>query len=90
MGKTREAGRGQDSVSNLKAVFLRIVNGLLNPLSNVEKAGEKMFRATAEMQFRQFGVRSIVWEFHPSRSGGKLYTWWIVIYIWLPADITNG
>jgi hypothetical protein len=47
-------------------------------IRNVEKNGKKMFRATAEMQFNEFGVRGITWEYHDNKAGVKLYEWYVL------------
>ena len=40
-----------------------------------DKMGRNFLRMSAERQYREMGMRSIVWEFHENRAGTKLFQW---------------
>jgi hypothetical protein len=43
----------------------------------VERNGHNYLERSAEVQYKEMGMRSIVWEFHERKSGIKMFQLWV-------------
>jgi hypothetical protein len=70
------SGLGEDQVLELGNERAKWMNET-HPIDVQRKAAERMGRSylqtSAETQYKEMGMRSVVWEFHENKAGVKLF-----------------
>ena len=77
MGGTGKARGDKSPVRHMECLLVLSVRSLTSHLRNIGKHGNNYFQTTAEVQFWEFGVQGILWEFHKNKGGLKLYQWYL-------------
>ena len=77
MGGTGKTGGHKSPVRHMECLLALLVRRLTSYFRNIEKHRKNYFQSTAEVQFREFGVRGVMWEYHKNKAGLKLYQWYV-------------
>ena len=77
MGGTGKTRGDQSPVHHMECLLVLSVHSLTSHFTNIEKHGKNYFQTTTEVQFWEFGVWGVMWEFHKNKAGVKLYEWYL-------------
>jgi hypothetical protein len=66
-------------LENKRAEWVNNSQPVEHQRKTAERNGRSYLQKSAELQYKQMGMRSVVWEFHENKSGTKLFQ--LLIYL---------